>query len=157
FEYHNIAEGADAGWGRFYSSNVSIKRSLYDKASGFDEDFPFAAYEDIDLGMRLNDLGLVLRYEPGARALHDHQYTIAGLKRRFATVAAGEWMMIQKHPDFQAFFTPRIQQAEASPQASALWQRIVDRVPERAHRLKERARSRANIWYLQRVADAYLG
>jgi len=156
FEYHNI-EGEDAGWGRFYSSNVSIKRSLFDAVGGFDEDFPFAAYEDIELGMRLNDLGLVLRYEPAARALHDHQYTVAALKRRFATVAAGEWMMIKKHPEFPAFFTPRIKEAASLPHASPVWQLIVDRIPERAHRLRLRARLRANVWYLQQVADAYLG
>ena len=156
FDYEGI-QGGDAGWGRFYSSNVSIKRALLLDAGGFDEEFPYAAYEDLDLGYRLNEAGMVLRYEGAALALHDHTYGLASLRRRFAAVAAGEWLMVSKHPDFPLYFTRQIRHAESQRKASALWPKIVERVPPSARSLHRLARERANRWYLQHVAHNYLG
>src|SRR5207245_841972 len=51
FDYRNITT-RDAGWGRFYSSNVSIKRRFFLEAGGFDEEFTYY-YEDLDLAWRL--------------------------------------------------------------------------------------------------------
>jgi len=33
FDYHRI-EGIEAGWGRFFTANVSLKRALLDRAGG---------------------------------------------------------------------------------------------------------------------------
>src|SRR5204862_2528736 len=47
FDYPNI-EGTEAGWGRFYTANVSVKRALVERVGGFEEDaLPFG-YEDLD-------------------------------------------------------------------------------------------------------------
>lgn len=156
FDYEGI-RGPDAGWGRFYSSNVSLKRSLLLDAGGFDEEFPFAAYEDLDLGFRLNEAGMILRYEPAALALHDHTYGLPSLRRRFAAVAAGERLMVSKHPGFPPYFTDKIRHAESRRKASALWPLIVERLPSSPRWLRGLARDRANTWYLQHVAGPYLG
>src|SRR5438445_515473 len=42
----------------FYTSNVSVKRELLLECGGFDEDFPFAAFEDIECAIRLSQAGL---------------------------------------------------------------------------------------------------
>jgi glycosyltransferase involved in cell wall biosynthesis len=48
FDYHGIA-GVEAGWGRFYTANVAVKRTLLERVGGFDEEaFPFHD-EDLDI------------------------------------------------------------------------------------------------------------
>ena len=66
FAFTGIA-GEEAGYGRFYSSNLSLKRGFFLEAGGFDEDFLFD-YEDLDCGRRLHDRGMRLLYEPAAVA-----------------------------------------------------------------------------------------
>lgn len=153
FDYASI-QGGDAGWARFYASNLSIKRDLFLEVGGFDEDFIFT-YEDLDVGLRLGQAGMRLLYEPDARVFHHHIYSVDDLKRRFEATAEGEWLMIKKHPDFPAFFEPRLAEAERAPRASELWPYIVDRLPK-GNALRRRAESRTHIWYLQQVAPSFL-
>ena len=153
FDYASITNG-DAGWARFYASNLSIKRDLFLEVGGFDEDFIFT-YEDLDVGLRLGEAGMRLLYEPDARVFHHHIYDLDGLRRRFEATAEGEWLMIKKHPDFPAFFEPRLEQAERAPKASSLWPLVVDRIPE-GNALRRRAEARAHVWYLQQVAGPFL-
>jgi GT2 family glycosyltransferase len=63
FDYRALAGegGEEAGFGRFYSCNLSIKRSLFLDAGGFDPEFVFD-YEELDLGWRLHQLGMRLLY-----------------------------------------------------------------------------------------------
>ena len=152
FDYRTI-EGEDAGWGRFYSSNVSLKRSFFTAAGGFDEDFVFY-YEDLDCGRRLHERGLRLLYEPNAHALHLHRYTMEAVLGRFEGIARGEHMMTRKHPWFTPFFGERVKRARSRPRVSAVWPRIVDLVPE-GSRFRRVAERRANDWYYQRIAPRF--
>jgi len=47
-----------------------VKRSVLEATGGFDERF-FMYCEDMDLCRRIRDMGLDIRYEPGATAVHD--------------------------------------------------------------------------------------
>jgi len=149
FEYHTIV-GDEAGWGRLYTSNVTLKRSLYEKVGGFDEEFLFG-YEDIELGLRLDEAGLRLLYEPHARVSHVHRYDMAAIERRFRLVGGGEYLMTRKHPDFPPYFLrkllsrPRV--APFSP-----WPWLVDYVPTRPRALRRAAEVRADAWYSKRLA-----
>jgi hypothetical protein len=154
FDYRNITT-EDAGWGRFYSCNVSLKRSLFVDAGGFNEDFVYY-YEDLDFAYRLNEKGMRLLYEPRARALHLHAYDLASLKRRFEGIARGEWLMKQKHPWFTPFFAERVRAAASSPHASGVWPRIVDSIPSSVSPLRRIAEFRADVWYHQQVAGGFL-
>ncbi|MBK7976725.1 MAG: glycosyltransferase [Deltaproteobacteria bacterium] len=49
-----------------YSSNLSVPRAAFDAAGGFDELFPGAAWEDVELGYRLRERGVRLGYRPAA-------------------------------------------------------------------------------------------
>ncbi|HUI03950.1 MAG TPA: glycosyltransferase [Acidimicrobiales bacterium] len=159
FDYDTIA-GDDAGWGRFYASNLSIKRAFLLDVGGFDEDFSFG-YEDTELGLRLHHKGMRLRYEPAARALHHHRYTLDALRRRFRLVGEGEYLMTRKHPEFSPYFLERIRARRRAP-AWAPWPWLVDLVPRRgpAHggtvaRLRRALEVRADSWYFARVEDAF--
>ncbi len=52
------------------SLNFGITRALFLEMHGFDEAFPGAAGEDVDLSLRLRQNGIPLHYEPNARITH---------------------------------------------------------------------------------------
>lgn len=154
FAFTGIA-GDEAGYGRFYSSNLSLKRGFFLDAGGFDEDFLFD-YEDLDCGRRLHDRGMRLLYEPAAVARHLHHYDWAAVERRYHSRALGERLMATKHPWFTPYFLARIRDAEAHPRISALWPAIADHVPAAAGALRSAVRRRADRWYHRRLAPVFL-
>lgn len=157
FDYHELrdADVQDVGFGRFYSCNVSLKRELFERAGGFDEDFTYY-YEDLDLGWRLHEEGLALRYRSEALVHHLHHYDLEALRRRFADVAVGERLMAAKHGWFEPYFRARILRALDEPEPSRLWTLLADHVPERFGSVGRRIRRRADRWYLHRLSGPFL-
>jgi glycosyltransferase involved in cell wall biosynthesis len=94
---YGAIEGGRAGWGQFYTTNVSVKKTFLERVGGFDEDLPFL-YEDLDLGRRLHDEGMDLVYEPRARATHDHPGDARGLAGAHARDRGGRARVRRKHP-----------------------------------------------------------
>lgn len=82
----------------FYVGNCSVKRALLEQAGIFDEDFPYDAWEDYELGVRLAKHGMRAMYVPEAAAIHDHDYSLA--ERRVSMRNAGESAAIfaRKYP-----------------------------------------------------------
>jgi hypothetical protein len=154
FDYANI-QGDDAGWGRFYSCNVSLKRTFFLDAGGFDEEFVFD-YEDLDLAWRLHQHGLQLWFEPKALAHHLHPYDLEGLLRRFESRARGERLMSSKHVWFRPFYRDIALRAAGQPRAGRVWPLVVDQVPDLLGRFQHIARERANRWYFQQAAPRFL-
>jgi len=155
FDYASI-EGDDAGWGRFYSSNVSLKRDFFLGTGGFDEDFVFD-YEDLDMAYRLHLQGLELRYARVAVGHHLHAYEWSGLTRRYHSKGRGERMMADKHDWFEPFFAARIRRAEQIPPVSSLWPALAVRDRRLPVRLRESVRSRADIWFHQQLSGPFFG
>src|SRR5207248_2674694 len=153
FDYHTIT-GDEAGWGRLYSSNVSLKRALFVKVDGLDEEFLFG-YEDIELGLRLDHAGLRLLYEPHARVSHVHRYDLPAIERRFRLVGGGEYLMVRKHPDFVPFFLQKFRSRRRVAPLSP-WPWLVDYVPEGLRGLRRTAEARADAWYSKRLAPAFM-
>lgn len=56
--------------GYLWSCNVAIRGEVFRQMGGFDESFPFAAFEDMDLHFRLLDANKVVKFVPEARVLH---------------------------------------------------------------------------------------
>jgi GT2 family glycosyltransferase/SAM-dependent methyltransferase len=148
------AEGAEAGWGRFTTANVSVKRSLLEQAGGFDEDF-FFLYEDVELGWRLGKSGMRLLSLPGARCAHLHAYDLPGFRGRMSVVGQSERLMTRKHPWFEPWFRPQFVAAMARPRPMAIWPWAVERIPSRLSRLRGTAEAAATTWYLQHAAPAF--
>ncbi len=161
FDYEALdAEGSagatDARFGRFYSCNVSLKRSLFDAANGFDPDFTYY-YEDLDLGWRLAEHGMVLRYDAHAVTHHLHGYDWSSVLRRFEGIAVGERMMADKHPWFDPFFRDRILAVARMPPVSAAWVQIAGRLPHIPAGASERiVQARADRHQYQRLAAPFL-
>ncbi len=154
FDYRSIA-GEDAGFGRFYSCNVSLKRRFFLSAGGFDESFTYY-YEDLDCGYRLGQKGMQLHYEPAARTAHLHRYDWDSLERRFRGVAIGEHHMAAVHPWFSPFFLDRVRAAVAESPPSRMWPAVVDRVPGSLGAVRAAAERRANRSYYARLAAPFL-
>ena len=150
----DVQRDEEAGWPRFYSSNVSMKRELFAAAGGFDPDFDFD-YEDLDFGYRLGQHGMRLLYEPAALVEHLHPYDWAAVRRRYESRARAEQIMAAKHDWFAPWFRGQIDRAAAEPPASRLWALSVDRVPHRPARVRRSFERRANRYYLQRLAPAF--
>jgi GT2 family glycosyltransferase len=56
--------------GYLWSCNMAIRADVFRQMGGFDESFPFAAFEDMDLHFRLLDANKVVKFVPEARVLH---------------------------------------------------------------------------------------
>jgi GT2 family glycosyltransferase len=156
FEYRllDAQDDSEAGWSRFYSCNVSIKRDLFLAAGGFDADFVFD-YEDLDLAWRLGEQGMRLVYEPAAVAQHLHPYDWAAVRSRYESHAGAERLMASKHDWFRPWFRDQMEAAAREPSASRLWTLAVDWIPERAGALRRVAERRATRHYRQLLAPAF--
>jgi GT2 family glycosyltransferase len=73
FAYARFSDRTELGHSDFYSCNLSLKAEFLRTNGTFDEEFKTAAYEDIELGYRLEKAGMRLLYNPQAMAYH-HQY-----------------------------------------------------------------------------------
>ena len=85
FSYSSIGSGTFTDFRRFYTSNISLKRMFLGEDL-FDEHFPYAAYEDNELGYRLARRGLRIVHNRQALAYHYHPIKLVNYcKRAFLT------------------------------------------------------------------------
>lgn len=77
--------------GFLWSCNILITRALFEKIGGFDERFPYAAMEDVDLRYRLDRLGEQQLFVDGARVAHPY--------RTF-----GDWSHLARHRESMAIY-----------------------------------------------------
>jgi GT2 family glycosyltransferase len=128
FDYPNIV-GTEAGWGRFYTANASVKRSLIERVGGFEEErLPFG-YEDLDLALRMHEHGFRLLYNRAAEAEHVHPMDIEFWKRRVARIAVSERQFAAMHPSFEPYFHRMFSEAAAAAPARGRSARLARFVP----------------------------
>ncbi len=102
FDYNSLKDGAKTDFWHFYTCNVSLKRAfIMEKKIFFNEDFRFAAYEDMEYGFNLAKEGFELYYIRSASSFHLHRispysYAVrmfkAGRAARFLEKKIGEKM-----------------------------------------------------------------
>jgi GT2 family glycosyltransferase len=85
-------------YGAFYTANLSMHRAVFDEVGGFDERFPYPAWEDMELAWRLHRAGFRLEYRPSARAFHTRAIDLATFRRRSWTARVAEWAATQVTP-----------------------------------------------------------
>lgn len=74
FDYSDIEDPNNCNYGKFWTSNISLEKSWFDKVQ-FREDSPFAAYEDTLYAYQLFKNGLSrIVFNKKALAYHDHKY-----------------------------------------------------------------------------------
>ena len=60
----------------FYIGNTSVKRVFLDTVGQFDDRYPYHAWDDFELGLRLSKSGMKSVYLPKAMAEHVHSITL---------------------------------------------------------------------------------
>lgn len=114
FDYDSIT-GIEAGWGRLYSCNLSMKREMLEVVGGFDEiRFPYR-YEDTELALRLSVHGLRLLYNKAALAEHLKTETLDGWRRNLRRNAIAERRFVTMYPDAQPYFHDLFEAAASTP------------------------------------------
>jgi glycosyltransferase involved in cell wall biosynthesis len=99
FAFDWLAAGPVPASRHFYCANVSLKRDLLHAVGGFDERFPFAAVEDVELGARLDEAGVELDYHPELVVAHDHPTTLAKSLVRVERVGRSAALYRTVHPE----------------------------------------------------------
>lgn len=84
----------------FYTANVSLRRDLLERVGGFDERFPYPAFEDMELAFRLARHGFHMDYRPRARAFHARSMTLASFAARMEKVGESAELMRRAAPEF---------------------------------------------------------
>lgn len=96
FDYGRLKAGEEAGFRCFYSGNLSLKTHFLRENGTFDEDFKGPAFEDTELGYRLEKKGLRLLYSPVAIGYHHKFVSFADACRRAKAVAAARQVFESK-------------------------------------------------------------
>jgi glycosyltransferase involved in cell wall biosynthesis len=101
FGYALIEDGQEVPFNFFYTSNVSLPRELFLSLGGFDETFPHAAWEDVELAYRATRRTPPLRlvYRAAARTRHDHEITLASFRQRQRRAGAAAAVFVARHPE----------------------------------------------------------
>jgi glycosyltransferase involved in cell wall biosynthesis len=103
FGYSIINDPEDVPFNFFYTSNISLHRNFLLADKLFDTDFPFAGWEDIELGYRLKKRGLRIVYSSRALGYHNHNISFASFRRRQEKCGYAAYIFYKKHPELGDF------------------------------------------------------
>ncbi len=103
FGYLLIDDPGQVPFNFFYTSNVSLGRGLFEELGGFREDFPAAAWEDIELAYRGTQRGMRLTYRPEARTIHEHAIGPRSFRRRQEVAGRSAAIFARLHPELAGF------------------------------------------------------
>ncbi|MCG8590426.1 MAG: glycosyltransferase [Proteobacteria bacterium] len=98
FAYWRISDPADTGWSYYYTTNVSTPTRLLD-VHRFEERFPAARFEDMELGYRLEGSGHRIEYHKDALVWHDHPVTFDAFHSRCPGYGELAAFFHRLHPD----------------------------------------------------------
>ena len=155
FDFAGI-DGENAGWGRFYTANASVKRSMLERVGGFDEErLPFG-YEDLDIAYRMHAHGFRLLFNARASAEHLHEMTLESLKARAPRMAAAERAFCEKHPEIPPYFLTMFRAAASAPAPHGRLARLAPLVPPRTPLLGPRVWGSVDARFRQALAPHFL-
>lgn len=99
FSYYFLQHGQFYDYRHFYTANVSVKRALLEtQPKWFDTDFPFAAFEDVELSYRLSQLGMKIVYASNLVGHHYHYHTIWTFSNRQYKAGEMACLVVKKQP-----------------------------------------------------------
>ncbi len=86
------------GHKRFITFSLSAPRRSFHRYGFFDESFPTALVEDIELGWRWEAAGCRVFFEPDIRATHEHLMTVDGWDGHITRLYRNRRIMFDRHP-----------------------------------------------------------
>jgi hypothetical protein len=132
----------------FYTCNLSMRLADFTEVGGFDERFPYAAYEDTELAIRLAERGFQLDYQPTALAWHSRAITLQEFCGRMAKVAESALVFEEVRPDAKIVATSLVEHRHGWPVRTGL--RFVSSVIPSIF-----GRDLRSAYYWSRIGDAY--
>lgn len=105
--YDDLTQGEYLGFHKFCTANVLVPRKFLQNCL-FDEQFPFAAYEDIELGYRLEQKGYALLYNPEPCVYHAHRYDAEMVAARQKNAGHSLAYLLYAHPELRGLYSPKI-------------------------------------------------
>ena len=151
FSYHYLKDGQEYDFRHFYTSNISVKTDfLHSIHPWFDETFPYAAYEDVELAYRLAQKGLVIIYTSAPKAYHYHYHNVWTFSRRQYRAGLMACHLLKKHPELATIIRGGswqfrllkmlvlgyYKQIRANPSVDEIERRALFRASEAEHDLK---------------------
>lgn len=101
FAFASMRPGPVSSAKHLYTAHVSMKKELFDMVGGFDRRFPYAAVEDMELGLRLERVGLELHYVPDLLVLHEHPIALEPSLERMRRVGRSAALFNRIHPEIR--------------------------------------------------------
>ena len=99
YEYLNSNKIKEVDYRFFYTSNISLKKEFINSLDYiFDKDFTYPAYDDIELGIRLQEKGMKIIYNKNATVYHLHNITIKSFGNRSYNSGKMGWLLFNKQP-----------------------------------------------------------
>ena len=96
FSYYSFVDENTPSWSHFWTCNISVKKNFLMKYGLFDEEFPCAAWEDIELGWRLYKHGLKIKYNKDAAVFHYHPTSFESVKNRMIKHGYSQKILAEK-------------------------------------------------------------
>lgn len=88
-------------WLYFLTGNASVRRADLLAVGSFDESFTGYGHEDLELGYRLQAMGIRIVYEPAAVNYHCQDVAYADQKAKMRLAGRSTVRFYQKHPKFE--------------------------------------------------------
>jgi len=98
FNFRKAARSPERRYRFFYTANLSMRPETLG-AERFDERFRAAAFEDTELGVRLERAGVSLVYRPDLIVYHRHALAAQDLVARLEALRAGRRVLTSVHPE----------------------------------------------------------
>lgn len=95
FHYNTIRNRDSAGFDHFYTCNISLAKKWLESEK-FDERFNYA-FEDIDLGLRLEKKGLKIIFDSKAKVYHAHFYDEESFGQRMERLGRSAVILFDKY------------------------------------------------------------
>jgi glycosyltransferase involved in cell wall biosynthesis len=88
-------------WLYFLTGNASVRHADLVRAGGFDESFTGYGHEDLELGFRLQEIGIEILYEPNAVNYHCQAVAYDDQKAKMRLAGRSTARFYHKHPRFE--------------------------------------------------------
>jgi GT2 family glycosyltransferase len=148
--------GIEAGWGRFYGANSSLKRSFIERVGDFDQEhFPYG-YEDTDWAYRALKHGFRLLYNRAAVVDHLRPMSFEFWEKRVRRYAANERRFTRLHPELPPWWYGKFTEAMQMPPSRGRAIRVARYVPKWVPWLGPRVWQRVDIAYKQALGPHFV-
>ncbi len=124
-------------WLYFLTGNASVRRADLLRAGCFDESFTGYGHEDLELGYRLQRIGIEILYEPAAVNYHCQAVAYDDRKAKMLLAGRSTARFYRKHPHFEVML--KLGMTPVSLGAHSLLSRLphllgyIDRLAERSN------------------------